>query len=170
VDVTSFRARLGDEFRIATRPRRFWSGCLLAFLLGVASGCYEYGPAPATAAPGTRLLLELNDRGRVGLGNSIGPTGGVVEGTLQATSDTAYSLLVNRVQYMNGQSNAWNGERLLVPKEFVGNARERTYSASRTWLVVGAVTLAAIAFISSRQLLGSGSGGNPGGGPPPNPK
>jgi hypothetical protein len=105
------------------------------------------------------VLLELNDRGRVALGNSIGPTGGIVEGTVQSNSDSAYSLLVNRVEYLNGQWNAWNGEPLVVPKEFVGNARERTFSASRSWLAAGAVALAAVAFISSRHLLGFGSEG-----------
>jgi len=162
------RVRLTGDSRTGGGPRRFWSGCMLAFLSGVASGCYVYGPAPGDATPGTRVLLELNDRGRVGLGNSIGPTGGVVEGTVQSNSDSAYSLLVRRVEYMNGQSNAWNGERLIVPKEFVGNARERTFSPSRTWLAAGGVVLAAVAFISSRNLLGFGSGSKGSGGGPPN--
>jgi hypothetical protein len=159
---------LTGDSRTGGGPRRFWRGCLLAFLSGVASGCYVYGPAPVNAAPGTRVQLELNDRGRVGLGNSIGPTGGVVEGTVQSNSDSAYSLLVRRVEYMNGQSNAWNGERLIVPKEFVGNARERTFSPSRTWLAAGGLVLAAVAFISSRNLLGFGSGSKGSGGGPPN--
>jgi hypothetical protein len=162
------RVRLTGDFRTGGGPRRFWSGCLLAFLSGVASGCYVYGPAPGDAMPGTRVLLELNDRGRVGLGNNIGPTGGVVEGIVQSSSDSTYSLLVKRVEYMNGQSNAWNGEKLIVPKEFVGNARERTLSPSRTWLAAGGVVLAVVAFISSRQLLGFGSGGKGSGGGPPN--
>jgi hypothetical protein len=162
------RVRLTGDSRTGGGPRRFWSGCMLAFLSGVASGCYVYGPAPGDATPGTRVLLELNDRGRVGLGNSIGPTGGVVEGTVQSNSDSAYSLLVRRVEFMNGQSNAWNGERLIVPKEFVGNARERTFSPSRTWLAAGGLVLAAVAFISSRNLLGFGSGSKGSGGGPPN--
>jgi hypothetical protein len=159
VKATLFRARPTGESPTGGGPRRFWSGCLLAFLLGVTSGCYEYGPAPSNAVPGTRVLLELNDRGRVGLGNSIGPTGGIVEGTVQSSSDSTYSLLVKRVEYLNGQWNAWNGEPLVVPKDFVGTARERTVSASRTWLAASAVTLAALAFISSRHLLGFGSEG-----------
>jgi hypothetical protein len=162
------RVRLTGDFLTGGGPRRFWSGCMLAFLSGVASGCYVYGPAPGDAMPGTRVLLELNDRGRVGLGNNIGPTGGVVEGIVQSSSDSAYSLLVKRVEYMNGQSNAWNGEKLIVPKEFVGNARERTLSPSRTWLAAGGVVLAVVAFISSRQLLGFGSGSKGSGGGPPN--
>lgn len=146
---------------------RFWSGCLLAFLLGVTSGCYVYSPAPVTPVPGSRVLLELNDRGRVGLGDNIGPSGQIVEGTMQSNSDSAYSLRVVRVGYLNGQSNQWNGEPLKVAKEFVGNARERRFSRSRTWLAASAVTLAAVAFIATRGLLGFGSESRqPGGGPP----
>ena len=135
--------------------------------MGVTSGCYIYAPAPANPAPGTRVLLELNDRGRVGLGNSIGPNGGIVEGMVQSNTDSVYSLRVDRVEYLNGQSNRWNGEPLVMPKEFVGNARERMFSASRTWLAAGAVTLAAVAFISTRQLLGFGSEPKGPGSPPP---
>jgi hypothetical protein len=116
------------------------------------------------------VLLELNDKGRVGLGSNIGPTGGSVEGIVKSNSDSAYSLLVKKVEYLNGQSNAWNGETLIVPKDFVGNAKERTLSPSRTWLAVGGIVVAAVAFISSRQLLGFGSGGKNSGGGPPNPQ
>lgn len=165
--VALVRARLTGKLPGGGGPRRIRSGYLLAFLLGVTSGCYVYGPAPTNAVPGSRLLLELNDRGRVGLGNSIGPTGGIVEGTLQSSSDSAYSLLVRRVQYLNGQSNVWNGEPLTVPKDFVGTARQRTLSPSRTWLSAGAITLAAAVFISSRHLLGFGTEpGGPKQGPP----
>jgi len=45
---------------------RFRRGCLLLVLQGMASACYVYSPAPATPAPGTRILLELNDQGRFG--------------------------------------------------------------------------------------------------------
>ena len=118
-------------------------------------------------APGTDLQLELNDRGRAALANSIGPTSGFVEGVMQSNSDTAYSLRVEKVQYLNGQSNTWNGEPLVVPKEFVGTTRQRTFSAGRSWLTAGVVTLAALAFVTTRQLIGGGSEGKtPGDGPP----
>jgi hypothetical protein len=144
---------------------RFCSGFVL--LLGVTSACYVYTPAPTPSVPGTRLLLELNDRGRVGLGDSIGPSAQVVEGLVASNSDSAYTLRVVRVGYLNGQSNNWNGEPLFISREFVGIAKERTFSRSRSWLTVGGVSLAAVAFISSRGLLGFGSEGRKGGGGPP---
>jgi hypothetical protein len=154
VAVPLFDVRLTARSRIRGGPRRVGSGCLLVFLLGVSSGCYVYGPAPMNPAPGTDLQLELNDRGRSALGNSIGPTSGFVEGVMQSNSDTAFSLRVERVQYLNGQSNRWNGEPLIVSKDFVGTTRQRTFSAGRSWLTAGAVVVAALAFISSRNLFG----------------
>jgi hypothetical protein len=146
---------------------RFCSRFSLLVFWGVASACYVYTPAPGAPGPGTRLVLELNDRGRVGLGDSIGPSGQVVEGTVAANSDSAYSLRVVRVGYLNGQSNAWNGEPLRVSREWVGNATERKFSKGRTWLSAGAVSLGALVFVASRGLLGFGSAaGKKGGGPP----
>lgn len=148
-------------------PRRFWRGCLMAFLLGVSSGCYVYSPAARVPAPGSRLLLELNDQGRVGLGESIGPSGEVVEGTITADADSAYSLKVVRVGYLNGQSNHWNGERLTVDRNFVNRAMERRFSSSRTWLTVSAISAATVLFIATRGLFGFGSEGRPGNGGEP---
>ncbi len=141
--------------------------CVLLLLQGMVSACYVYSPAPATPAPGTRVLLELNDQGRVGLGDSIGPSSQVVEGTVVSLSDSAYGVKVVRVGYLNGQSNQWNGEPLMVSKAFVGTARERRFSPSRTWLTAGGVAAAAVAFIASRGLLGFGSELGKGSNPPP---
>ncbi len=148
-------------------PRRFWIGCLLTFLLGVSSGCYVYAPAARTPAAGSRLLLELNDQGRVALGDSIGPTGQEVEGTMTSDSDSAYSLKVVRVGYLNGQSNQWNGEQLTIARNLVNRALERRFSSSRTWLTVSAITAATVLFIATRGLLGFGSEGRTGGGGEP---
>jgi hypothetical protein len=140
---------------------------MLACSAAVIAGCYVYTPAPVTPAAGSHLLLELNDRGRVGLGDSIGPAATTIEGTAIFGSDSAYRLGVTRVGYLNGQSNKWTGEPLVVAKEFVTNAREEKFSKSRTWLTAGAMTAAAVVFISTRGLLGLGSGSKTGGGGPP---
>lgn len=72
-------------------------------------------------------------------------------------SDSAYKLGVTRVGYLNGQSNKWTGEPLLVEKEFVTKATQQRFSKSRTWLTASGLTAAAVAFISSRGLLGFGN-------------
>ena len=139
-------------------------GCVLAFLLGVSSGCYVYPPVVTTPSPGVELRLDLNDRGRVGLGSLIGPAATKVEGVLQSLPDTAYVLGVTYVTYVQGQSNRWSGEHLTVPKDFVANTTQRTFSTSRTWLTAAVVGGGIAALIASRSLSGRGTPGTDGGG------
>jgi hypothetical protein len=148
---------------------RFGRACVLACSAAAMAGCYVYTPAPVTPAAGSHLLLELNDRGRVGLGDSIGPAAQTIEGTTIFGSDSAFKLGVTRVGYMNGQSNKWTGEPLLVARDFVTKATQQSFSKSRTWLTATGLTAAAVAFISSRGLLGLGSGTKSGGGGPKQP-
>lgn len=136
---------------------RFGRFGVLAFSAAAIAGCYVYSPAPVTPAAGSHILLELNDRGRVGLGDSIGPSARTIEGTTIFGSDSAYKLGVRRVGYLNGQSNTWTGEPLLVARDFVTKATQQRFSRSRTWLTATGLTAAAVAFISSRGLLGIGS-------------
>lgn len=162
-----YRSRLRRRSRTGGEPNHVLNGVLVAVLIGAASGCYIYSPASQNPAPGTRLVLELNDRGRVALGDSIGPSGEEVEGTVTTNSDSAYSLRVVRVGYLNGFSNNWNGEPLIVSRELVGSVRERRLSRSRSWLTATGVSAAVLAFIATRGLLGFGSGGgDPAPGPP----
>lgn len=143
-------------------------GLILAFLLGVSQGCYVYPPVSTAPAPGQQLRFELNDRGRVGLGESIGNSAERLEGVLLSDSDSAYSVKVVSVTYLNGQSNRWNGESLLVSKAFVRDVKEREFSRSRSFLTAAAVVGGAVLLIITRGLLGSGTPdtdkGPPGGG------
>lgn len=142
--------------------------CTVAAGVAAIDGCYVYAPAPTTPATGSDLVLELNDRGRSGLSDSIGMGATMIEGKTAATSDSAYSLLVSRVNYLSRQSNSWSGERLVVPRLFVSNAQQRTFSKSRTGVVAALVSAAVVSFVASRGLLGFGSTATvpPGGGPP----
>lgn len=130
----------------------------------MTTGCYVYTPVATAPAPGTRLLLELNDRGRVGLGPSIGSAAKSVEGLLQQQADSAYALKVVSVSYLNGQANQWSGEPLVVSREFVGSVKSRQYSKTRTYLAAAAIVAGAVLLIVTRNLVGSGSPGNEGGG------
>lgn len=161
----STSAPAGAEVRLLRRGRRFAGGCLLAFLNGVASACYVNTPLVAAPAPGDRLDLELNDRGRVGLGENIGPAAITVAGELQEQTDSAYMIRVASVGYVNGQSNKWNGEPLTVKKDFVKDVSERKLSRGRSFLAAGILTGVVLTFALTRNLLGAGnSDREPGGG------
>ena len=130
---------------------------VLGAAAGSLCGCYVYTAAPPAPAPGSQLLVEINDRGRVGLGDSIGSSAQVIEGKSVSTADSAITLSVSRISYLTGQSNGWTGEQLVIPKMFVTNVRERKFSKSRSWLVSDAVAAAVGAFIASRDIIGFGS-------------
>ena len=132
--------------------------------MGVTTGCYVYTPVAAPPAPGTRLLLELNNQGRVGLGGSIGSAASSVEGLLQAGADSTYNLKVVSVSYLNGQRNQWNSEPLAVPRNFVRDVKSRQFSKTRTVITVGALVAGTVLFIVTRGLIGSGSPGKDGDG------
>jgi hypothetical protein len=158
----------GDAHSQRRRAARTACGFLLAFLLGVSSGCYVYPPLVSTPSPGVELRLDLNDRGRVAMGPVIGVSAMNVEGVLKSPPDTAYVLGVTYVTYLRGQANKWNGEPVTVPRDFVANTTQRTLSKSRTWLTLGAAAAGVAALVLSFSLAGSGNApaqsGGPGGG------
>ena len=146
---------------------RILRACVLGFVTGVSTACYVYTPVVTPPAQGSQLLLDLNDRGRVGLGGQIGTAGSAVEGLLQPGPDSVFNLKVVSVSYLNGARNQWTGEPLSVSRDFVRDVRTRQFSKTRTALTVGSIAAAVVGFIVTRGLIGSGSAGRDGGNPPP---
>ena len=143
--------------------------CAVSLFLGLAptQGCYVYTPVPGTPAPATYIAVDLTDRGRIGLGELIGPAATRVEGVLQSETDSIYALNVAAVGYMNGQSNRWSGEPLSVRKDFITNVRQRKFSRGRTALASGGALGGILFFALTRGLFGFGGGDSGGGGGPP---
>lgn len=136
------------------------------------SSCYAKvpletsGPAPA---PGTRLVIELTDQGRVGMESQVGPAVASVEGALVSRSDTAYVVGVSAVNGLWGAFSKWQGERVTLRPEYIRRMSERRFSMGRTVAAAGIGTAAFLAFVVTRSLLGNGNDGGPGPiGPPGN--
>jgi hypothetical protein len=142
-------------------------GLLLACIAALMQGCYVYTPVMGPPSPTTYVALDITDRGRVGLGDLIGPAATRVEGVVRSETDSAYALNVASVVYLNGQSNKWSGEPLLVRKDFIGSLRERKFSRGRTALATGSAVGGLLFFALTRGLFGFGSSGSDGkgGGP-----
>lgn len=145
-----------------TRPAspsagRLAGAFVLVFLLGFTTGCYTFTPLATSPAPGTELVLGLNDQGRVSLGQSVGPAAQTIEGKLRTKNDSAYVIAVSSVRYFNGGTNVWSGEPLSVGTSLVQEARERKFSPSKTALAVGVAAAAVLSFILTRSLFGSSS-------------
>lgn len=131
------------------------------------AGCYASMPVHGTPVAGTTVVLDLNDRGRVVLGDQIGPSAAKVEGEVATASDSLYSLRVNSVSYLNGQSNRWSGEPLTVPVNLISQTTQRSFSRTRTTLLGVAAAAALGVLIASTNLIGNASGGGEKGNPPP---
>lgn len=153
----------------ARGPARTWRGRTALLLIGVLSlnACYSTRPVAGPPAPETRLVVDLNDRGRVAYGERIGSSVREVEGIVESASDSAYVLRISTVRYLNGRTDKWAGERFSFAPANLANVRQREFSRSRT-TVLGAVLAAALtAAILAVSLVGSstdGSRGPPGGG------
>lgn len=135
------------------------------------AGCYTGIPLAGSApqpAPGTRLVIELNDQGRVGMGPQLGSGAAKVEGTLVSLSDTSYVLGVSQVIDLYGALAKWQGERITIGAGYVRRMTERRFSMGRTATAVGLAAVGFVAFVATRSLVGGGSdnGSGPDGQPP----
>jgi len=144
-----------DAYPVPSRAKRIAGACLLAFLSGVSSGCYVYTPVSSPPAPGTSLVLGLNDQGRVALGPSVGPSAQTVLGTLLSRNDSSFDLAVRSVVYLNGQSNKWSGEPLVVRTNLVQDTRQIQFSRGRTALTVALASAAVIGFAVTMGIYAS---------------
>jgi hypothetical protein len=127
-----------------------------AALWAALSGCYRTSPVETAPPPGTAVVLDLTDQGRVALGPSIGSAAARVEGSLDSAG-AAYNVKVTSVTYLNGQSNRWTNEPLRIQSDLVRELRVKRFSRGRTALVAGGSVGAVIALILTRQLLVDGS-------------
>ena len=116
-----------------------------------------------------RVQFVLNYQGRVSLANKLGPAVDKVEGTVVQVSEDAYDISVIGITQVGGSSALWNGERVSVAKDLVSTYAIRRLNRARTTLLVGGVTVAALAFILGRSLLLGGGGVEPTPTPEPGP-
>jgi hypothetical protein len=141
---------------------RVWTALLLVGATSLA-GCYTTRPVNSAPVPGRTVLLDLNDRARVELGDRIGPSAARIDGVVQTQNDTMYVLHVSSVTYLNGQSNKWSGEPLTVPASLVSRARVREFSRSRTTAVgIGIAAALAAVFMKADFFGSSGPEKDPG--------
>ncbi len=136
-------------------------------LLPLLAGCYVNRPVADVQpepAPGTRLVIELTDVGRVAMAPQVGPDVGRVEGALIQRSDSQYVLGIQKVYGLYGALQKWEGEQMTFPKTYVRRLFERRFSLGRTLIVAGGVTACLVTLGASTSLLGGG-GSDTGPGP-----
>jgi len=130
------------------------AGALLA-------GCYSLQSARgATPEVGTKIALDLNDAGRVGLGGALGPEVMQIEGRLVERDSAGLLLAVSNIRLLQGGEQVWSGEQVRIRPDFVGNTYIRRFSMGRS-IGFGAAGIGGFAaFLATRSLLGSGTRGD----------
>ena len=131
--------------------------CLILILpaLSALAGCYVYVPVPGTTPPvGQTMLLSVSDRGRVELGERLGPGVAKIEARVSGIDGDQLTLNVYGVQYIGGERSRWSGESMRLNRDFVQQLSSRSLSKRRTWIAVGASAVVITAFIASHGLLG----------------
>lgn len=121
------------------------------------TSCTSSVPVHTAPEPGTTVLLDINDRGRVALGDQLGPSTARVQGVIQTQNDTMYVLRISSVQYLNGQSNRWSGEPFSIPSSLVSGATRQQYSRARSVALGVGVVGALVALVLSTNFLTRGS-------------
>ena len=133
-------------------------------MLPLLAGCYTMQPLAGSRpepAPGTRLVIELTDAGRVAMASQMGPEVARFESRLVRQTDSAYVLSVSMVVGAWGAQARWNGEQVMLRTDYVRTIGERRFSAGRTALVAVGTTASVMAFVLTRSLLGGGSSTDP---------
>jgi hypothetical protein len=130
-------------------------------------GCYSTHPLATAPTPGTTVVLDLNDRARVQLGDRIGPSAASIEGVVQPGSDSGYVINISSVKYLNGQTNQWSGERFSLSTSLVSQAWRRDFSRSRTWSLGIGIAAAIATVVLKTDLFSKTGGGTPTSPPPP---
>jgi hypothetical protein len=151
---------------LASTRRRAWVALMLA---GVSplTGCYSTRPLTTAPAPGTTVVLDLNDQARVQLGDRIGPSAASIEGIVQPGNDSGYVINIASVKYLNGQTNQWSGERFSLAPGLVTQAWQREFSRSRTVSLGLGIAAAIATVVLKTDFLSKTGGGQPTTPPPP---
>ena len=148
---------------VRSRFRRPIAASLGALLLVTSTaGCYEYAPLgrrdPAAA---TRVDVLLNERGRADFVNRLGPDVLSLEGTLVSRTDSAMTVRVLEVTYINRSTSQWSGEEVVIAENQLRDVRAKRLSKLRTGLMSG------LLFILTRSITTGGGNDNSPNTPPP---
>src|SRR5687768_8516201 len=85
----------------------------------VASACYTSVPmSTMTPTAGAKVIFVINDAGRVGLGERIGPGVERIEGRVVRTEGDSYVVNVFSTTTLAGTKSVWSGEEMRFDRGF----------------------------------------------------
>lgn len=165
-----FGKRDAMESELAVMSMRWKGKRPVAVLLGalqLLSACYQYAPVRSTPSVGSQVGFDINDEGRVGLRDQLGPGVARVEGVLTAVEGDVLVVQASSVTQIRGLPMRADSVRVRVSKGYVESIDERRLSRGRTYVVVG-VGLAIVAAFLGAKRFGVGPSAKPPKEPPVN--
>lgn len=131
---------------------------IIATLFSV-TGCYTYLPRTMSELPpNSTVAAEISDVGRVSLAPRVGQEVASLEGVVAQRTDTAVALTVSNIRFLNGLSDHWQGQDVSLRAADVRRFTQRTFSRSRTTMMIGALAAGLVATIVGLNILGITSG------------
>lgn len=143
---------------------------VLAVLGPSLGGCYEYVPVAGAPTPGMPVAFEVTDEARLALRDRIGRDADRIEGVVVSATEQDLTLRMEKVTDLRGDDTKWNGEEVAFARREAARTFQRRLNKVRTYLTVGLLSGAVIAFVAgTRGLSGLGGGTleTPGGSTPP---
>lgn len=140
---------------------RRWTAVLLCGVLSL-NACYSTKPVTGIPTAASRVVLDLNDQGRLAYGERIGSSVRHVEGVVESATDSALVIRIAAVRYLDGKTHKWSGERFRFGTAHVSRVQQRDFSRSRTALVVAGSAAAVAALVAVVKLVGNSQGGTRG--------
>jgi len=125
-------------------------------VLGV-TGCYTYVPPTTAPFAGSEVSVVLTDRGRVALGERVGPEMDQLRGRLLSSTDSTVVVSMRESVTLRGVSAKWTDEVLTLSREHFGSIRIRTLSRGRTSAVAGGAGAAAVLLVVNGVVNTGGS-------------
>ncbi|MGH7516394.1 MAG: hypothetical protein ACREOC_02825 [Gemmatimonadales bacterium] len=141
---------------------------VIALLL--ASGCYRYssaGPVDSVApSPGSRIAIRLTEQGAADLARHLGNQVTVVEGNVITAGPDGLEVSVVETEDARRVVSGWNGERVILARQYIAAVQERRFSPGATSLVgaivVGSMAGAYALFGGTSEATGPIGGPSPG--------
>jgi len=132
-------------------------------------GCYNAVPVTGAAVtPVGEVTIRVNDRGRLLVGNRLGPLVDKLQGRIVRADSLQVEMAVELAEDVRGNIARWGGERFVIPREGINTIDEKKLSKKRTWLLVGAIAVGlAVFYVGGRALAFFGSEGTVEPGPDP---
>lgn len=149
--------------------RRRAVACVLSALLMLQQACYTTIPVTgASAMPVGLVTIQVNDRGRLLVGNKLGSLVDKVVGRIVRADSVNIEVAVETVEDVRGSLARWGGEKFTIPREGIGAMNTKKTSRWRTGLLLGGIVVGLIVGLLSinGSVFGGDGGTQPGGGEP----